>query len=70
MFFGIVANHLVVVREVGRQLALEARSLLGPQFAAALFLCIAGIRLQTIQFVSEAIDDLFLMFCRGRVMLL
>lgn len=58
-FLGIVAYHLVVVREVRRQLALETRGLLRAQLAAAVpvgkWCSIAVARVQPLLLVLDAI---------------
>lgn len=65
MLFGNIPNHFVILGEVCRQLAFVAHALLRAQLAA-LGVAVGHVgraRLQSIQLMPDAIDDLLIVFC-------
>lgn len=66
--FRVIANDLIVLGEIRRQLALEASRLLRPELAALVLsagtgdICVARARLQSVQLVLQPIDHLCLVF--------
>lgn len=70
LLLGLIPNHLIVFRKIGRKFTFKPCSFLRAQLAALLLgISIARLRLQPIEFMFDSIDNFALVFCKSLLLL-